>query len=112
MRKINTNLYMKYILVIILLVVVSVTTVARQFETTSKTTSTGGNKTLHLYNGSIEIVDGGFEVTFFYNGTYQLTITSEDGEVIYSGVLTVVADQPIFISADVSAEEDEVDELF
>jgi len=103
---------MKYILVILLLIGFSATTVARKLETTSKQTSTGGNKSLHLYNGTIEIVDDGFEVTFFYNGTYQLTITSEDGEVIYSGVLTVVADQPIFISADVSPDEDEVDELF
>ncbi len=112
MRKINTNLYMKYILVILLLIGFSATTVARKLETTSKQTSTGGNKSLHLYNGTIEIVDDGFEVTFFYNGTYQITITSEDGEVIYSGVLSAIANQPIFIPADVSAEDDEVEEIF
>lgn len=99
-------------IVLFFLLFISAVSVAEEYKVKSNPIAKTGNKTLHLYNGSIEIVDGGFEVTFFYNGTYQLTITGEDGEVIYSGVLTVVADQPIFIPADVSAEDDEVEEVF
>ena len=99
-------------IVLFFLLFISAVSVAEEYKIKSNPIAKTGNKSLHLYNGSIEIVDDGFEVTFFYNGTYQFTITSEDGEVIYSGVLTVVADQPIFISADVSPDEDEVDEVF
>ena len=71
--------------------------------------SATGNKTLHLYTGSIEIVDDGFEVTFFYTGNYRLTITDDEGNVVVSINVSAIANQPIFISADVSVDEDELE---
>ena len=85
---------------------------ASDYKAQSTPISVSGNKTLHFYNGTIEILEGGFLVTFFYTGSYELTLTDDNDAIVYSGNINATAYQPIFISADVSPEEDDVEDLF
>jgi len=103
---------MKYALAILLLICFSVSSIARHFQTTSRPTEPG-NKTLHLYNGTIEIVEDGFVVTFFYSGNYQLTIKGNNGEVIVDTEISATANLPIYIMANgISPDYDTVNETF
>ncbi|MBR6249857.1 MAG: hypothetical protein IKR17_01525 [Bacteroidales bacterium] len=100
---------MKKIFTTILLLAVSLASFSHNIRVAAREKGKT-NKTLHLYNGNIEIVKDGFVVTFFYSGRYQLTITTDEGEVLYYGEVTATANQPMFISSvGVSPDEDEVE---
>jgi hypothetical protein len=103
---------MKRITSLFLLIAITLMTSAKEIVISTQKVSTG-NKGLHLYNGNIEIVKDGFVVTFFYSGRYRLTISTEDGELLYYGEINAIADQPIYIpTVGVSPEEDNTDGTF
>ena len=70
-----------------------------------------GRRPRHL--GMAVVADGGFEVTFFISGTHEVTITNEEGDVIFSATLSVEAGQSMFLSVPgVSEAEDTIDLYF
>lgn len=104
---------MKQTLLLLITLMLSANCFAINYKANSRALSKAGNKSLHIYNGEIEIVEDGFVVTFFYTGNYRLTITDENGVVIYSAEVSATAGQPIYINSNgVSPEEDTINEIF
>ncbi len=72
----------------------------------------GGNKSLRI-NGTAIVVDDGFEVTFLETGFYHFCVKDEEGNVVVSRRLLVIANRPVFIRlTGVNPDEDTIDLYF
>ncbi|MBQ3636203.1 MAG: hypothetical protein II951_11400 [Bacteroidales bacterium] len=72
----------------------------------------GGNKSLRI-NGTATVVEDGFEVTFLETGFYHFCVKDEEGNVVVSRRLLVIANRPVFIRlTGVNPDEDTIDLYF